>query len=87
MPGAYWVEALSTATHLINRRPCQASGSDTPFQLLFGAPPSYTHLRVFGCLCFPNQSSTAANKLSARSTPCALLGYPADHRGYRCLDL
>lgn len=87
MPFAYWVEALATATHLLNRRHCQTSGTVTPFELLLGAPPDYTHLRVFGCLCFPNQASTQQHKLAPRSTPCALLGYPADHRGYRCLDL
>lgn len=87
MPDKFWVEALATATHLLNRRPCQTSGAVTPFQLLLGCPPSYAHLRVFGCLCYPNQSSTAAHKLSPRSTPCVLLGYPTDHRGYRCLDL
>jgi hypothetical protein len=32
-------------------------------------------------------SATAANKLSPRSTACVFLGYPTDHRGYRCLDL
>lgn len=87
MPSTFWVEALSTATYLINRRPCQTSGTSTPHELLLGAPPEYSHLRVFGCLCFPNQSVITLNKLSARSTPCALLGYPQDHRGYRCLDL
>jgi histone deacetylase 1/2 len=89
MPTAFWVEALATATHLINCRPCHTSGAATPFQLLLGVPPSYNHLRVFGCLCYPNQTATAtaAHKLSARSTPCAFLGYPSDHRGYRCLDL
>jgi hypothetical protein len=87
MPPAYWVEALSTATHLINLRPCQSSGSMTPHQPLIGTAPDVSHLRVFGCLCYPNQSATAPHKLSPRSTPCALHGYPADHRGYRCLDL
>jgi histone deacetylase 1/2 len=87
MPPAYWVEALATATHLINRRPCHTSGALTPFQLLLGEPPSYNHLRVFGCLCYPNQTAITPHKLSVRSTPCAFLGYPSDHRGYRCLDL
>lgn len=59
----------------------------TPFERLLGAPPTYSHLHVFGCLCYPNQTSTAAHKLYARSTACVLLGYPNDHRGYRCLDL
>jgi transposase InsO family protein len=76
MPFTFWVEALSTATHLLNRRPCRASGQATPFQLLLGAPPSYNHLRVFGCLCYPNQSSTASHKLSARSTPCVVTPGP-----------
>jgi hypothetical protein len=28
-----------------------------------------------------------AHKLSQRSTPCVILGYPTDHRGYCCLDI
>ena len=87
MPRTFWVEALNTATHLINRRPYQSSGSITPYQCLLGRAPDLSHLRVFGCLCYPNQTATTPHKLSARSAPCALLGYPADHRGYRCLDL
>lgn len=87
MPYAYWAEALTTATHLINRRPCHATAPGTPFEGLLGAPPNYNHLRVFGCLCYPNQIATAAHKLAPRSVACVLLGYPPDHRGYRCLDL
>jgi histone deacetylase 1/2 len=87
MPPTFLVKALSTATQVINRRLCQASGHLTPHQLLLGAPPSYDHLHVFGCLCFPNQSATTPNKLSARSCACVFLGYLSDHRGYRCFDL
>lgn len=29
MPDSYWVEALSTVTHLLNRRPCQTTGALT----------------------------------------------------------
>ena len=54
---------------------------------LFGSPPSYKHLRVFGCTCYPNTSSTTPHKLSPRSTRCVFLGYSSDHKGYRCLDL
>jgi len=85
-PPQFWVEALATATHLINIRPCHATGTMTPHQFLFGTPPTYDHLRVFGSLCFPNQAATVAHKLCPRSVPCIFLGYPADHRGYRCYD-
>jgi hypothetical protein len=57
-----------------------------PHQLLLGTPPAYDHLRVFGSLCYPNQSATAANKLSPRSVACVFFGYSADHKGYRCYD-
>jgi hypothetical protein len=87
MPFPFWAEALSTATYLLNRRPCHATAPITPFERLLGAPPSYNHLRVFGCLCYPNQTAITPHKLSARSTACVFLGYPPDHRGYRCFDL
>jgi hypothetical protein len=54
MPFPLWAEALSTATYLLNRRPCHATAPITPFERLLGAPLSYNHLRVFGCLCYPN---------------------------------
>jgi hypothetical protein len=59
----------------------------TPHFALYGTTPSYDHLRVFGCACYPNTSDTAPNKLSPRSTRCLFLGYSPDHKGYRYLDL
>ncbi|CAA7055236.1 unnamed protein product [Microthlaspi erraticum] len=58
-----------------------------PFTLLFNKRPTYDHLRVFGCLCFPSLNHSNLHKLSPRTTPCLFLGYPSQHRGYRCLDL
>lgn len=46
IPESFWVKALATATHLLNRRPCQASGTATPFERLLRSPPSYDHLSV-----------------------------------------
>jgi hypothetical protein len=59
----------------------------TPHFALHGTTPTYDHLRVFGCACYPNTSATAPHKLFPRSTRCLLLGYSLDHKGYRCLDL
>jgi hypothetical protein len=87
LPATYWAEALHTATHLLNRLPSKAVSHPTPHFALYGTAPSYDHLRVFGCACYPNISATAPNKLSPRNTRCLFLGYSPDHKGYRCLDL
>jgi hypothetical protein len=87
MPPSYWAEALAAATYLVNRRPCQPLGFRIPYTLLYQKPASYSDLRVFGCLCYPNQSATTPHKLAPRSTACVFLGYPTSHRGYRCLEI
>jgi hypothetical protein len=83
-PTTFWAEALSTATYLINRRPCTSTGTTTPFQLLFGCSPDYGRFRVFGSLCYPNLTTTTTHKLCPRPTTCVFIGYPADHQGFRC---
>ncbi|WVZ54515.1 hypothetical protein U9M48_005301 [Paspalum notatum var. saurae] len=59
----------------------------TPYHALFGRSPTYDHLRVFGCRCYPNISSTSPHKLAPRSVLCVFLGYSSNHKGYRCLDI
>jgi histone deacetylase 1/2 len=87
MPPSYWAEALAAAAHLVNLRPSQPSGFAIPYTRLHNTAPDYAALRVFGCLCYPNQSATAKHKLSPQSVACVFLGYPSSHKGYRCLDL
>lgn len=86
MPYTLWVEALNTATFLLNRRPCRSCHNHTPFFLLYGVQPTYTNMCVFGCLCYPNLTSTSAHKLAPRSHPCVFLGYSPEHKGYRYLN-
>jgi hypothetical protein len=87
MPPSYWVEALSTATSLINILPTKTLGFSTPHLALLGTPSAYAHLRVFGCKCYPKLSATATHKLTPRSALCVFLGYSAHHKGCCCLDM
>ena len=85
IPPSYWVEALNMAAHLLNILPSTAINNEIPYTKLHNQTPTYEHLRVFGCLCYPHVN--VEHKLQPRSTPYIFLGYPANHRGYRCLDL
>ena len=67
--------------------PTKTLQNQTPDQVLFGTPPTYDHLRIFGCCCYPNLSATMPYKLDPRSAECVLLGFSKNHKGYRCLDL
>ncbi|WVZ67851.1 hypothetical protein U9M48_016875 [Paspalum notatum var. saurae] len=87
LPPTYRAEGLPTACYLHNRRPSSSIQHDIPFTRPHNQPPTYNHLRVFGCLCYPNMQATSKHKLAPRSTACVFLGYPPSHKGYRCLDL
>jgi hypothetical protein len=87
LPARYWAESLYTATYILNLLPTKAISAPTSYLALFGTTPSYTHLQVFGCACYPITSVTAPHKLAPRSCRCVFLGYLFDHKGYRCLDL
>jgi hypothetical protein len=82
-----WVEELHTATYLLNHLPCKNISASYSYVALYCAAPSYEHLQVFGCVCYPNLSAQAAHKLAPWSTCCVFLRYSTNHKGYRCLDL
>jgi hypothetical protein len=87
MPPSYWAEALFAATYLLNHCPSSSIQHELPYSRLHGSSPAYDHLRVFGCLCYPNLQATSQHKLAPRSAACVFLGYPSSHKGYRCLDI
>ena len=64
MPFSFWVEALLTTSHILNLSPSSLLNYTTPYETLYHKQPSYNHLRVFGCACYPNLLSQAPHKLS-----------------------
>ncbi|CAJ2672156.1 unnamed protein product [Trifolium pratense] len=87
LPPSMWHHALQMTTYLHNILPNKKFSLQSPTKILYQKDPSYSHLRVFGCLCYPLIPSTSRHKLQPRSTPCIFLGYPSNHRGYKCYEL
>jgi hypothetical protein len=79
--GRYWEERLHTATYMLNHLSTTMIQVACSHIALFGSAPSYEHLRVFGCTCYPNTIVAAPHKLSPRSTRCVCNRTPLEMRG------
>ncbi|KAK3003051.1 hypothetical protein RJ639_019816 [Escallonia herrerae] len=85
LPIEFWGECVLTAAHLINHTPLTILKHKTPHELLFQRVSSYSHLWVFGCLCYAH--TKFADKFAPRSRCCVFLGYPLGKKGWRVYDL
>lgn len=80
LPLKFWGECILTATYLINRTPYILLDGQTPYELLFGAKPSYTQIRTFGCLCYALNETRGGDKFASRSRRCIFVGYPYEKK-------
>ncbi|KAL2925577.1 Retrovirus-related Pol polyprotein from transposon RE2 [Bienertia sinuspersici] len=87
VPTVYWGECVLCATHLINRIPLSPIKFLSPYQKLYGVVPDFTHLKVFGCLCFVSTSSVNRTKFDYRSEPHVFLGYSVTQKAYKVLNI
>ena len=69
---SFWAEAMTYASHLINRLPSSAIGGKTLVKMWLGkAATDYDMLRVFGC---PDYYHVSDEKLEPRATKVVFLG-------------
>ncbi|XP_070010765.1 uncharacterized protein [Nicotiana sylvestris] len=87
LPIKYWGDCVLTSTYLINRFPSTVLQNLSPYHKLHGHPPTYAHLRTFGCLCFATIPKVKRDKLQPKPSPSLFVGYPLGKKGYKLLDL
>ena len=81
-----WGEAIHTANYLKNRKISAATEGGTPYELLYGYPPSLHHLRVWGCDCYVIPPNTRLAKFEPRSALHVFVGYSDHSKAYRVYD-
>lgn len=70
----------------MNKLPSSAIEGKSPYEMLYARPPSLTHLRVIGCLCFASVIPKG-DKFAARAKASVLMGYSERQKSYLLLEL
>jgi hypothetical protein len=88
LPLFFWGECVLFAAHIINCIPTPTLSNKTPFEFFFyyyfflnfffefSVLPQFSHLRVFGCLCFASTLTRNRSKFDPQAKPCLFIGYP-----------
>jgi hypothetical protein len=86
LPLIFWGECILSTVHIINRIPTPILSNKTPYECLISTP-NYSHLQIFGCLCFASTLTRNRSKFDSRAKPCVFIGYPYKIKGYKLFDL
>lgn len=81
MVNVYW------PTYLINTLPFAPLNNNFPYEVLHQHKPLHSHLRSFGCLCYPTIHKTRRTKFESKSIPHVFVGYPFGTKDYKVLSL
>ena len=87
LPIYFWGECVLAAVHLINRTPSPLLQNKTPYEMLFGTPPSYNVIRTFGCLYFGQNQQKREINLLVKVGSASLWVILLVKRGGTCLIL
>lgn len=74
LPQNFWSYAFWAAVHLINCMLTPILNMLSLYEKLFNKPPSYLHLRTFGCFCFPWLHPYVQHKLDSYSKALHFFG-------------
>ena len=84
MSKGFWVEAMRTATHVLNCSPRKGLGWCTPYKLFYGHVPNISYFQTFGCCAWVYDEK--ATKWDPKMKPLILVGYETGSKAYRLWD-
>ena len=81
----FWVDAIDTACHIVNRVYLHKFFKKTAYELLIGKKPNVSYFKVFGAKCWirdPHHNS----KFAPKAHEGFMLGYGKDSHTYRVFN-
>ena len=89
VPKYLWLDAILTATYLINRLPSHPINFETPLSVLTKTYSQVSTsntfpLKTFGCTAFVHIHDHNRNKLDPRALKTVFISYSPTQKGYRC---
>jgi hypothetical protein len=82
LPISLCMEALKTATHILNKEPSM-SVPTTPYDFWTGREPSLTCMRVWGCTAEAKVFNPNIGKLDPKTVSFHFIGYTKKSKAYR----
>ncbi|XP_035837213.1 uncharacterized protein LOC118485078 [Helianthus annuus] len=83
LPTIFWVEAVNTACHVLNRVLIVKPHGKTAYELLFKRKPLIDFFRPFGCSCTLLNTQENLIKFEAVGDICYFVGYSSTQKAYR----
>ena len=84
MSKGFWVEAMRTATHVLNHSPRKGLEWHTPYELFYGHVPNISYFRTFGCRTWAYDER--ATKWDPKMKPLIFVSYETGSKAYRLWD-
>jgi transposase InsO family protein len=76
----FWTLAVEAANYVRNRSPHKATlGNQPPYALFRGCKPNISHLRIFGCACYPVLDLASRSKFKSNVVKGVFVGYEPCH--------
>ena len=84
-PDRFWIDAIDTACHIINRVYLHKFFKKTAYELLTDKKPNVSYFKVFGAKCWIRDPHHNA-KFAPKAREGFLLGYGKDSHTYRVFN-
>jgi hypothetical protein len=81
LPISFWMEALKTAVHILNRVPSK-SVPKTPYEMWTGRKLTLNYLHVWDCPTEARIFNPSIEKLDPKTVSCHFIGYPDKSKGF-----